>query len=94
MIPRWPACGNRTVTRHYPLLLALLAFAPGVQAYIGPGVGMGLFSAIAAFLGVLSLGLVSALWYPLKRSLRRRRQDDTDGETDTAPAGEDPQTPS
>jgi len=61
-------CGLAAVT-----LLALIA--PPALAYTGPGLGLG---AIGTALGVvlaLVLMLISIVWYPFKRLLRRMRAD-------------------
>lgn len=63
----------RRLARYAAATLALLAAAPA-HAYLGPGLGL---SAIAASLGVMGsilLGLLSVLWYPVKRFFRRLRR--------------------
>jgi len=57
-----------------PILLIVLLLADPAQAYIGPGLGLG---AIGAFFGALLAGLLAILgffWYPIKRMLRKRKQ--------------------
>jgi len=57
-----------------PIVLIVLLLADPAQAYIGPGLGLG---AIGAFFGALLAGLLAILgffWYPIKRMLRRRKQ--------------------
>lgn len=61
-----------------PLLLALAliaAFAAPVPAfaYTGPGLGLGAVGVALGLVGSLFLGLVSVIWYPVKRALRRAR---------------------
>lgn len=54
--------------------LLVLCAAP-VQAYVGPGLGLG---AIAVILGIVIsvlIALVAIVWYPLKRRLAARRRE-------------------
>ena len=55
---------------------ALLLFtAPAdANAYMGPGLGLGLISVALGFIGSIGLGFFAILWYPVKRFLRRRRR--------------------
>jgi hypothetical protein len=40
---------------------------------MGPGIGLGAASTALSILGALVLGLISILWYPAKRLVRRLR---------------------
>ena len=53
------------------LLIAALP-APAL-AYGGPGLGLGIISAVFGVLGALVLGFIAVLWYPFKRLIRRIR---------------------
>ena len=54
--------------------LILLAAAPAPAfAYVGPGLGFGALGTALGVLGAILLGLVSILWYPCKRMVRRLR---------------------
>jgi len=53
------------------LLIAALP-APAF-AYGGPGLGLGIISAVFGVLGALLLGFIAILWYPFKRLIRRIR---------------------
>jgi hypothetical protein len=46
------------------------------HAYMGPGLGMGLFSVALGVLGSIFLGILAVIWYPIKRQIRaiRRRK--------------------
>lgn len=61
-----------------PVILALIAalvLQPTVaQAYIGPGLGVGVISAVLGFLASLGMAFVALLWYPVKRLFRKRKQ--------------------
>ena len=52
--------------------LALLAAAPA-QAYIGPGVGLGVIGTVFGIVATLALAVFGFLWYPMKRLLAKRR---------------------
>ncbi len=55
------------------LFLAALATPAPALAYMGPGLGLGAITTSLGILGALLLGLISLLWYPLKRLIRRLR---------------------
>lgn len=57
-------------------LLALGLFATPAQAYLGPGSGLTALGSIIALLGVIGLGILGFLWYPVKRLLRKLRRTD------------------
>jgi hypothetical protein len=51
----------------------LLSSAAAAEAYVGPGMGLGVLGAIVGFLAAFLLALVGLVWYPLKRMIRARR---------------------
>lgn len=55
-------------------ILMLLTVPAGANAYMGPGLGLGMISVALGFFGSIILGFFAILWYPIKRFLRRRRQ--------------------
>lgn len=50
-----------------------LTFAQAAHAYIGPGLGLSQIGIALSAVGVLLFFLSTAIWYPFKRMLRRRR---------------------
>ena len=50
-----------------------LTFAQVAHAYIGPGLGLSQIGIALSAVGVLLFFLSTAIWYPFKRMLRRRR---------------------
>ena len=46
-------------------------------AYMGPGLGLGAIGTALGVLAALLLALLSIVWYPMKRLLRRMREDKT-----------------
>lgn len=65
--------------------IALMATTVPAQAYVGPGLGLGAISTALGVVGAILLGIVSFVWYPIKRLIRaaRRKQ--------AAPTQSDPQ---
>ena len=57
-------------------VLLLINAAPAL-AYMGPGLGLGAIGTALGVVGALLLMLVSIVWYPAKRMLRRMRGDKT-----------------
>lgn len=53
-------------------LLLLVNAAPAL-AYMGPGLGLGAIGTALGVVGALLLMLVSIVWYPAKRMLRKMR---------------------
>ena len=50
-----------------------LAFTQAAHAYIGPGLGLGAIAVALGGVGFFLFVLFTALWYPFKHLLRRRR---------------------
>jgi len=56
------------------LALALALTAPlAAQAYTGPGLGLGAIGVAFGLIGSILLAIVSVVWYPVKRLVRRIR---------------------
>ncbi len=56
------------------LALALALTAPlAAQAYTGPGLGLGAIGVAFGLVGSVLLAIVSVVWYPVKRLVRRIR---------------------
>jgi len=53
--------------------VSLLLLAATAEAYVGPGMGLGVIGAVLGFLAAFFLALVGLVWYPVKRMLRGRR---------------------
>ena len=57
------------------LAALLLALTPSAaQAYLGPGLGMGAIGVALGVIGSIFLAIVSVIWYPFKRLIRRFRR--------------------
>ena len=58
------------------LILTLLLLSFPSYAYIGPGMGGGVIAAILGFFAAIILGLWGILYYPIKRALKKRKDND------------------
>ncbi len=54
-------------------ILFLFLISLPLHAYIGPGMGGGLIAAIIGFFAAVLLGLWGILYYPIKRSIKNRK---------------------
>lgn len=57
----------------FAAMLTLLSLPATASAYGGPGLGLGAVATALGILGAIVLGLISILWYPCKRLVRRLR---------------------
>ena len=55
------------------LFLSLFLISLPVYAYLGPGMGGGVITAIIGFFAAILLGLWGILYYPIKRALKNRK---------------------
>ncbi|MEP9357986.1 hypothetical protein [Sphingomonas sp. KR3-1] len=56
------------------LSVALALGAPlAAQAYTGPGLGLGAIGVALGLVGSILLAILSVVWYPVKRLVRRLR---------------------
>ena len=51
----------------------LLSLATSAEAYVGPGMGLGVVAAVVGFLTAILLAVAGLVWYPVKRMLRGKR---------------------
>jgi hypothetical protein len=71
----------------FAILLAL-AFAPGVHAYTGPGLGLGIIGTVVGILFSFLLAILAIFWYPLKRlwkTATTKAEDDSSEEEPSPP---------
>ncbi len=65
---------NIAVLRHTVVSGLFLALSAGPAfAYTGPGLGLGAIGSALGVVAALLLMLLSIVWYPMKRLLRRMR---------------------
>src|SRR5262245_39590120 len=53
--------------------VCLLTLATSAEAYVGPGMGLGVIGAVLGFLTAIVLAFAGMVWYPVKRMIRARR---------------------
>lgn len=53
--------------------LVLISLASEAHAYIGPGLGAGAVAMVLGVVGSIFLALFAVLYYPIKRMMRRRK---------------------
>lgn len=56
------------------LTLVLYGSPSTVQAYIGPGLGLGVLGAVLGVITSIFLAIFALFWYPIKRWRRRRME--------------------
>ena len=55
-------------------IVLFASFSFPVQAYIGPGMAGGVFTAIVGFLAALFLMILGVIYYPIKRRLMSKKE--------------------
>ena len=72
----------------YVILLALTAlfFSTGLEAYVGPGAGVGVIGAIVGVVLAIVMAILGIFWYPIKRMFKKKESDETldESESNTA----------
>jgi hypothetical protein len=63
------------------LVLTGLLSADPALAYIGPGAGLAALTAVLGLVGSFLLGIVSIIYYPIKRLVKRRKNSRADRDT-------------
>jgi hypothetical protein len=53
--------------------IGLALIAPAAEAYVGPGLGVGVVGTLLGAVAVVFLALAGLVWYPVKRLLGRRK---------------------
>lgn len=77
--------------KRFAVALCLLSLATTAEAYVGPGMGLGVFAAVIGFLTAILLAVVGMVWYPVKRMLRNRRSP-TAGAAAAGPQSQEPRS--
>ena len=63
--------------------VAIIAAVPlETQAYVGPGLGVGVIGVIIGLLASILVAIFAIFWYPIKRMLKKKRKKKAD---DAAP---------
>lgn len=71
----------------YILIFAITAlfFANNLQAYVGPGAGVGVIGAIVGVLLAIIMAILGIFWYPIKRMFKKDKPEESleDAESNT-----------
>lgn len=75
------------------IALSLLCTSPAF-AYVGPGVGLGVFGTLFGIFAAVALALFGLFWYPLKRAFGKKSASNNDQNqtpSDESAGGSNPQ---
>ena len=78
--------------KRLPVAIFLVSVAASAEAYVGPGMGLGVITAVFGFITAFVLALAGMVWYPVKRLIRARRGATTANAPDASP-GPEPRSP-
>ena len=59
------------------VFITFLFYAGNVQAYVGPGIGLGAIGALVGIVLSVLMAIVGIFWYPLKRLFKKNDDDET-----------------
>lgn len=62
------------------LAVPMLLLWTDAFAYIGPGMGGGVIAAIIGIIGTVFLALFAIIYYPIKRMLKKKKQEKSQGD--------------
>lgn len=71
--------------RGFMVVAGLILIATNAEAYVGPGLGVGVLGTLIGALVAVFLAVVGVVWYPLKRAFGARRNEPTAAEDGEAP---------
>jgi hypothetical protein len=55
------------------LTAAVMLFSGEAQAYVGPGMGLGVIAVVVGVVASVFVAIFAIFWYPIKRLLKRRK---------------------
>lgn len=61
-------------------LLLLLFASFSADAYVGPGLGLGVIGAIFGAIATIFMAIAGVIWYPIKRLIRKLKGTSADAE--------------
>ena len=59
------------------LILSFLFYSANAQAYVGPGLGVGVIGAIIGVVLAVAMAIIGVFWYPLKRMFKKDSEEET-----------------
>jgi len=62
----------------YFIFIALISlfYSCSLEAYVGPGLGVGVIGAIVGVLLSVIMAIIGIFWYPIKRMLKKNTEDE------------------
>ncbi|KAB7619691.1 hypothetical protein [Alkalilimnicola sp. S0819] len=67
-----------------PVIVLLLGLTGPAEAYVGPGLGLGVLGALVGAVFAVLLAVLGLIWYPVKGLLNKRRKAPPGGKGDAA----------
>ena len=64
------------------IALIVMLYSTSAQAYVGPGLGVGVIGAIVGVIGAILMAIIGVFWYPLKRMFGKGDDDENLDEDD------------
>ena len=62
------------------ILIVLTIASSSAEAYVGPGLGLGVLGALIGGILAFFLAILGLFWYPIKRLLKKKKNPDSKGE--------------
>ncbi len=59
------------------IALVVMLYSTNAQAYVGPGLGVGVIGAIVGVVGAILMAIIGVFWYPLKRMFGKGDDDES-----------------
>lgn len=59
------------MTKYVLVVLSILFYSSSAQAYVGPGLGVGVIGAIVGVVLAVLMAIIGVFWYPLKRMFKK-----------------------
>ena len=67
-------------------LIGVLFLPAHAYSYVGPGLGAGTIGVILGLLGSVLLALFAFFWYPIKRAIFRKKEDQSEDQVEISDA--------
>ncbi|MGC3874322.1 hypothetical protein ACPF7Z_13755 [Halomonas sp. GXIMD04776] len=72
---------SQAVTTSLILATAVVVFPVAAQAYVGPGAGLSLLSALWGIIAAIAIAVFFVVMWPIRRMMRRRKMRRADAES-------------
>ena len=65
------------MSKYLLLFISVLLYSSNAQAYVGPGLGVGVIGAIIGVVLAVVMAIIGVFWYPLKRMFKKGDDEET-----------------